>query len=1395
VCPATGIPLQQVQDGRLPAVYSPLVALVPPLSSSLAWLTEFEDGIGPMKNSGSRKVAAVRKRPKSEPNPLAARIFHPPGEFPIVGVGASAGGLEAFSELLRHLPEKTGMAFVLVQHLDPTHGSMLKEILGRITKIPVTEVTDGLVVAPDHIYVIPANTIMFIEHGVLRLNARLQTRGLYLPIDHFFQSLALDRGNQAICVILSGTGSDGSAGCTAIKTAGGIGFAQDDQSAKYSSMPHSAIHAGSVDFVLSPQKIAKELTRIGQHPYVARPIGKKDEPLAIAAGSDLAKLLFLVRDTSGVDFSLYKHATLQRRINRRMVLHRLDTLKDYLRYIKGHPGELGELCQDILIHVTGFYRDPEAFAALRKYVFPSLFQARQLDDNPIRIWIPGCSTGEEVYSIAMVLLEYMWERARRIPLPFMNPKAVQIFATDISDSALERGRSGRYAQAAVVGVSPNRLERFFVKVDGGYEINKTLREMCIFAKQNVAKDPPFSNLDLISCRNLLIYFGTALQKRVIPTFHYALKSNGFLLLGGAESLGTFMDHFTLVDEKYKVYQKRSSARLITYFAGPDHSRRKLPDQKAPRTAQLQGSMTIDEEVERVLMNRFVPASIVVNDNMEIVQFRGRTGFYLEPAAGQPTFRLSKMARQGLLPDLRAALSKAKKDNTTVRKEGVLIEAEGGTREVNLEVIPVQGQGLQARLYAVVFQDAPRKAAQLSLAKRAPKNLASGQSWLARENARLSLQLTQLREQFQSLIEENDTTSEEFKSANEEVLSSNEELQSTNEELETAKEELQSSNEELTTLNEELQDRNSELGVANNDLLNLLNNVNLAVVMVADDLRIRRFTPLARKLLNLIPADIGRRLGEIRPNVDLDNLDRIVRETIDTAIPHECEVRGKNAGWYLMRVRPYETSENKVEGAVISFQDIDVLKRQIDEMRTFADTLVENAREAILVLDHDLRVTLANRVFYAEFRVFPEETEGRQVYDLGDRQWNIPRLRELLEKITKTRSRIDDFEMQHNFPQLGFRTMLLNARRVEPQGARQVIILSITDVTQQRMHSEEWKRQAALLELTHDSIIVRDFDGRILFWNPAAEKMYEWKREDAIGKVSHELLQTEFPKSLAEINAEFLRTGRWEGELVHVCGDGRRKTVNSRWALRRTSEGTPEVLEINSDITARRSSEDSLRQLSGYLMRVQDEERRRIARELHDSTGQKLIALKMNLEALRIQPNAAGETSGLLQQSVELVDETTQDIRTLAQLLHPPLLDEAGLISATRWLVDGFSQRAGIAIELVVPPEMGRLPENAEIALFRVIQESLNNVHRHAAAKKARIEIKRTPEAVTLEVSDDGKGLRPELGQGTKTVKPSFGVGILGMRERLSQLGGTLEISSKKKGTTVKAVLPSRQRPS
>src|SRR5919108_4306188 len=473
-------------------------------------------------------------------------------------------------------------------------------------------------------------------------------------------------------------------------------------------------------------------------------------------------------------------------------------------------------------------------------------------------------------------------------------------------------------------------------------------------------------------------------------------------------------------------------------------------------------------------------------------------------------------------------------------------------------------------------------------------------------------------------------------------------------------------------------------------------------------------------MNLIPGDIGRRVGEVRSNLNLEDLEQIVRDTIDNALLYEREVQEKNNGrWYVMRVRPYKTADNKLDGAVITLQDIDVLKRTLDQTRLYGDLLTENAKEPILILDGSLRVMTANRAFCQAFQVDKEQTQGRLIFELGNGQWNIPRLLEMLEHIRKDNFRMDVFEVHHAFPQLGVRTMLLNARRIEPQAGQQLIYLSLEDITEQRAQVVVLKQQAALLDLAHDAVIVRDLEGNIQFWNHGAEETYGWKREESIGKTTHELLQTEFPRPFKEIQAELARTGYWEGELMHTRRDGERRIVGSRWALMKENPDAPVIIEINTDITDKKRSEESLRQLSGYLMRVQDEERRRIARELHDSTGQKLVALKMDLEGLVKREKT--ENQNLLSGALKLADEATTELRSLAQLLHPPLLDEAGLVSAAQWMAEGFSSRSGIKVDLEVSSDWQRLPENVEMALFRIIQESLNNIRKHAEAKKARIE--------------------------------------------------------------------------
>jgi len=986
-----------------------------------------------MRSSPRKQVQSIRKAGAgNEAKTLLA-------SFPVVGIGASAGGLEAFSELLRNLPEKTGMAYVLVQHLDPKHTSGLPEILARTTKLPVTEVTQNEKLQPDHVYVIPANTNLLIKEGSLQLGPRVLVHGQHMPIDNFLRSLAERIGQRAIGVVLSGTASDGTEGCRAIKTAGGLTFAQNEESAKYDGMPRSAVDAGVIDFILTPKDIARELGGISQHPYVTRVLSDGKDEFRGMVGADLDALFGLLRDSTGVDFTNYKHTTLQRRIRRRMVVHKIEKLKDYLRLIGKKPEELDELYQDLLIHVTGFFREPEAFVALRKHVYPALFEGRK-PDNPIRVWVAACSTGEEAYSIAITLLEYLWTHTRNISQAAM---AIQIFATDISETALDRARAGLYPEASVAEISAERLKRFFVRQEGGYQVNKSVRDMCIFAKQNLVKDPPFSNLDLVSCRNLLIYLGPVLQRRVIPTLHYSLKPSGYLVLGEAESLGGFADHFALVDKKDKIYQKRkTTARLTTYFASTDYSPRRIEDASTGKL--LPAPFTVENEVEQLLINRFVPASIVVNDQMDIVQFQGKTGPYLEPAAGHPTFNLSKMAREGLMVDLRTGLAAAKKTNEPVRKEGVQIQSEGKVREVDLEVLPLRRHSSQERYYVVVFREKIQPPARAAAKGKSDKTKPDHPT--ARENANLKREMAQLRAQLGSLLEDHETTLEEFKSVNEEVLSANEELQSTNEELETAKEELQSTNEELTTLNEEVQNRNAELSSANNDLLNLLSQVDVPVVMVSRDLCVRRFSPPAQKILNLLPSDVGRRLGQIRPNLDLQDMEPIVREVIERSTAQQREVRTKEGAWHILHVRPYETWDHKIEGAVISLQNIDALKRLVIQTREYADAVIENARIPTLVLDGDLRVTVANPAFYRAFGVSREQTENRLIFELGNRQWNIPRLRQLLEEIVPRNSRVDDFAMSHDFPGLGPRDMLLNASRVEMQKGNPFILLAIEDVT-------------------------------------------------------------------------------------------------------------------------------------------------------------------------------------------------------------------------------------------------------------------------------------------------------------------------------------------------------------
>lgn len=840
-------------------------------------------------------------------NPVIAK-------FPIVGIGASAGGLEAVTRLLKHLPANTGMAFVVVQHLDPTHESALTSLLSRTTEMAVSEVRNGIALEPNRVYVIPPNKRMLISARKLKLSPRSDGHEEPMPIDLIFKSLAEQEGSNAVGIVLSGSGADGTQGLLAIKAGGGITFAQEEKTAKYPAMPGNAISAGCVDFVLSPEKMVREMQRIGGHLSLALPEERLDEQPADEKAFEAA--LLLVRQRTGVDFTYYKHATLRRRMQRRMVLHKLESLRDYCAFLRSHPAEVKELFNDILIHVTGFFRDGAVFQTLRRRLFPRILKGKARDES-VRIWIPGCSTGEEVYSVAILLIEFMTEKKMVHP--------VQIFATDINETALEKARAGFYPEVIKSEVSEERLRRFFLKTDGGYRVNKTIREMCIFARQNLVNDPPFSNLDLISCRNVLIYLGPTLQHKVMPVFHYALRPTGLLMLGASETIGAFSELFELVDKKAKIYAKKAvpSRPAVSFgheIAEPDGA----PENDSPKPAPLRGSPTISEvqkQADRIVLTSYSLVGVVINQNFEVLQFRGRTGTYLEHAHGEATLNLFKMAREGLMPELRIAVTKTIKQNVRVRQEGLRVRQNGHFIECNVEIIPFSVPPGRERFYLVLFEPASAsveasKGRGKKFIQRHPENA---------EIAHLREELSATRESLQTIIEEQEATNEELRSANEEIMSSNEELQSTNEELETAKEELQSTNEELTTLNDELESRNTELEQVNNDLHNLLAGVNIPIVILGADLKIRRFTAMAEKLFKLIPGDIGRPITDIALPMQIPHLDKQVLDVFESLTPKDIEVQDKDGHWWSVRIRPYKTTDHKIDGAVIAMLDIDAIK--------------------------------------------------------------------------------------------------------------------------------------------------------------------------------------------------------------------------------------------------------------------------------------------------------------------------------------------------------------------------------------------------------------------------------------------------------------------------------------
>lgn len=853
---------------------------------------------------------------------------------PVVGIGASAGGLEAFEAFVTSLPDNYGLAYILVVHLDPTHVSILPEIIQKKTKMEVCQITDNMKIRPDRIYIIPPNRDLAILNDNLQLLAPQKPRGVNLPIDTFFRSLAQDQGNKAVGIILSGTGTDGTLGIRAIKGEAGMVMVQDLKSAKYDGMPRSAIASGMADFVLPPDKMPEKLKNYAKHQTknFDSSIKTGDEKLLNA----LQRIYIILRSSTDHDFSQYKKNTIIRRIERRMQVQQINDIDDYVRYLQKSNTETKILFKELLIGVTNFFRDTTPFELLKEQYLPELLKDKP-DDYQVRIWVPGCSSGEEVYSIAMIIRECMESMGRRFE--------VQIFGTDLDEQAINIARTGRYPDSISADVTEERLKRFFSKEDNHYLINKSIREMVVFAPQNIIKDPPFTRLDLLCCRNLLIYFGQELQNKLFPIFHYSLKQDGLLFLGSSESIGQTTDLFTALDKKWKIYKCQSTSSVthpVLHF--PVTEPVVLLPQVEDKLASAPQDLNTVRLLRSILAESTLPPCVVIDDSANILYIHGRTGRYLEPAEGVSSTNIVKMARPGLSAGLARLLAKMAKERREIKATNLRIASNGSDLKTNLTLRPLADFHTgQSRLTMIIFEE-------VSVENGLKPSLTPTVSRQEKSD-----EVKRLEDVLQSTIEEMETANEELKSSNEELQSTNEELQSTNEELETSKEEMQSLNEESATVNSELQSRIDDLIATNDDIKNLLDATEIATIFLDIDLQIRRFTPMATHLFHLTPADIGRPISHFATSLQNVQLVEHAEQVLADLNHQELEVNDNMGNKYRMRLRPYRTLTNVIDGVVITFEDISKYTELLDaltESESLWRGLIENAPMGIFIITRD-----------------------------------------------------------------------------------------------------------------------------------------------------------------------------------------------------------------------------------------------------------------------------------------------------------------------------------------------------------------------------------------------------------------------------------------------------------